>query len=267
MEKQNKNDKESKLKKAVLDDSASIYEKRNEDESAKKTWKELNGKDKVTFFRDYYLLKSIVCAALIGLFIYIGVVVFGPHTNQILSVAVLMDELDDTKINSMTKDLNSIMETDKHNIVSIDDTFYFTRENSSIAGDEKLTTILYTGSIDVIVTDQNYFKKYSYNGFLKNLDLYLPDDIKEALSDKLIEANFNDSDDYDKAFEDALTPSQQPSYNDGVPYVFGIDLSDCTKYRELHGYVEQPILTIAYNAKNKDNTFAFIRYLFDLPQK
>lgn len=267
MEKEKLNEKESEVKKTVLDDSASIYEKRDEKESVKKTWQELNGKEKLIFFKDYFLLKIMVSAALLGVLIYVGVTVLGPHTKEILYVTVLMDELDDNAVNDMEKDLTDMLETDKHHIVSIDDTFYFAKGTASITGDEKLSTILYTGVIDVIVEDPDYFKQYAYNGYLKNLDLYLPDDIKEALSDKLVTANFNDSEDSDGAFEDILNSSQTPSYDKGTPYVFGIDLSDCAKYKKMKGYVERPILTVAYNSPNKENTFRFIRYLFDLPQK
>ena len=263
-------EKETEVKKTVLDDNASIYAKR-EEESVKKTWKELEGKEKWTFFKDYFLMKCIVGLALAGFLIYLGVVVFGPHKEEALYVTVLMDTLDEDSVAKMKNDLSNVIETDKYHIINIDDSFFFAPGCSTMTGDEKLTTIMYTGAIDAMVFDQDYFKQYAYYGFLKNLDTYLPDDIKDALSDKLLTANVRvDSDDTSKenqkSFDEIMDDSAKPSFTDGEPYVLGIDLSDCKKYKDLHGTVNNPILTIAFNGPHQENTFAFIRYLFDLPQ-
>lgn len=264
------NEKETEVKKTVLNDDASIYAKR-EEESAKKTWKELEGKDKWTFFKDYYLVKCIVGLALAGFLIYIGVVVLGPHKEEALYVAVLSDTLDEDAVTNMKNDLCNIIETDKYHPLNIDDNFSFAPGSSTMTGDEKLTTFLYTGVVDTIVSDEGYFKRYSYNGFLANLDTYLPDDIKEALSDKLLTANVQVEDkdtskENKKSFDEAMDSSTEPTYEDGEPYVLGIDLSDCKKYKDLHGVIQKPILAIPSNAPHKENIFAFIRYLFDLPE-
>lgn len=258
-------EKEREIKKTVLDDNASIYEKRAEKESVKKTWKELEGKEKWLFFKDYYLLKVIVCAVVAGVLINIGITVFGPHTKEILSVAVLMDELNDDSVKHMEKELSQILETDKHHIVNIDSSYFFSSESgTTFTGDEKLSTLLYTGIIDTIIADEANFKKYAYLGNLKNLDTYLPDDIKNALGDKLMTANLQ-TDDSDKDLDESIAKDKEFNYDDGTPMVFGIDLSDCAKYKALKGYEEHPILTISYTSHNKENTFQFIRYLFDLP--
>lgn len=264
-------EKEKEVKKTVLDDNASIYAKRDEQESAKKTWKELEGKEKWTFFKDYYLVKCLIGLALAGFFIYIGIIVLGPHKNEVLYVTVLNDTLDEKAVAYMKTDLSNIIDNDKYHIINIDDSFSFAAGGTTMTGDEKLTTIMYTGAIDAIVTDPEYFKQYSYYGYLKNLDTYLPDDIKDALSDKLLTANVQaDSEDTSaenqKALDEAMKSTDNQAFNDGTPYVFGIDLSDCAKYKALHGAVDKPVLTVAFNSKNDQNTFTFIRYLFDLPE-
>lgn len=260
------------MKKTVLDDNASIYSTTKEKDPVKQTWRELDRKGKWQFFKDYYLLKIAVAVALCSFLIYIGVVTLGPHTEKVLYVAVLLDQLDDTATDKMEDELSDIIKTDKHNIISIDDSFNFTNANSSFSGSDKLTTILYSEIIDVIVTDTDYFNQYSYYGYLKNLDTYLPEDIKEALSDKLLTANVyieseDTSSENQSAFDQAMGYlDEEDPYGDGVPYVLGIDLSDCEKYKELNPMVENPVLTVAYNAPHKENIYAYIRYLFDLPQ-
>ena len=262
---------EEEVKPTVLDDDASIYAKREEKDSPKKIWNELDRKGKWEFFKDYYLLKIVLTLAACGFLIYIGVVTLGPHTDKVLYVAVLLDQLDTDAVDDMTEDLSSVIETDKYKVISIDDSFQFTNNNSSFSGSDKLTTILYSELIDVIITDPDYFKQYSYYGYLKNLETYLPEDILDALGDKLLTANVqvegDVEDENQSAFDDVMgyTDEENP-YGDGEPYVLGIDLSDCAKYKALNPAVENPVLTIAYNSPNKENTFAFIRYLFDLPQ-
>ncbi len=260
------NNNEIKAKQTVLDDSASIYEKREEQESVKKTWSELEGKDRWIFFKDYYLVKIIICAIVLGMLTHIGITVLGPHTEEILSVAVLMDELNPDSSQNMTKELTKILETDKHHIVNIDSSYYFGEDGgTSYTGEEKLSTLLYSGIIDVIIADENSFKKYGYFGNLKNLDSFLPDDIKEALGDKLLSANVQVDDSNKKAIDEAIAGKKELTYEDGTPCIMGIDLSDCKKYKALKGYQEHPILTITHNSPNPDNTLRFIRYLFDLP--
>ena len=264
---ENKNKIEIKAKQTILDDSASIYEKREEQKSIKKTWKELSGKERWTFFKDYYLLKIIIGVVVIGMLTNIGITVFGPHTEEILSVAVLMDELNSDSTQNMTKELTDLLETDKHHIVNIDSSYFFAEGGgTSYTGDEKLSTLLYSGIIDVIVADEANFKKYGYFGNLKNLDLFLPDDMKEALEDKLLTANVQVDDSNKKALDEAMVGKKELTYEDGTPCVMGIDLSDCKKYKALKGYQEHPILTITHNSPNPENTLRFIRYLFDLPE-
>lgn len=259
-------------KKTVLDESAAIYAQREEENSVKQTWKELDAKGKWNFFKDYYLLKIAVTAVICGFLIYVGYVTLGPHTEKVLYVAVLLDQLDDDATENMEAELEKRIKVGEHETVSIDDSFNFTNQNSSFSGSDKLTTILYSELIDVIIADNDYFQQYSYYGYLKNLETYLPEDIKEALADKLLTANVyieseDSSAENNSAFDQAMGYlDEEDPYGDGVPYVLGIDLSDCEKYKTLNPYVETPILTIAYNAPHKENTFAFIRYLFDLPQ-
>lgn len=267
-----KNQQKNEVKKTVLDDDASIYNNKQEEPKVKETWKKLSTKEKWEFIKDYYLLKSTIILVVAAFVIYLGIVVLGPHKKEILYVAVLMDELNDDAVNHMHDELSEQFHADKYHLVNIDDNFYFQAGNGSpMSGDEKLTTIMYTGAIDIIVASQEDFRRHAYYGNLKNLDAYLPDDIKSALSDKLIMATTNaNSDDTSKdnqlSFDEIMNGTDSPAYESGDPYLFGIDLSNCKKYKELGGYVDHPVLTVTFNSPNEENTIAFIRYLFDLPE-
>lgn len=253
-----------KSKKSALDDSASIYEKR-QDEPVKNTWSELDKRGKWEFFKDYYLLKIVVGVIAIAFVSGFVIKVFGPHTNQILYVAVLGDRLKSEQVTEVTDDLSTMMDTDKYHEILFDDAFDFSEEGSTFSVNDKITTMLYADVIDVMIVNNQRFKEFSYYGNYKNLDTYLPDDVKEALGDKLLTANVEIERDGDSDLSE-LDSEDENAYADGEPFILGIDLSDCPKYKALSTYEEQPILTVSINSPNEENTIKFIRYLFDLPE-
>lgn len=253
-----------KSKNTALDDNASIYEKR-QDVPVKKTWSELDKQGKWEFFKDYYLMKIIVGVIAVVFVSGFAIRVFGPHTKQILYVAVLGDRLKSEQVTEVTDDLSTMIETDKYNEILFDDAFDFSSEGSTFSVNDKLTTMLYADVIDCMVVNNQRFKEYAYYGNLKNLDAYLPDDVKEALGDKLLTANIRIGDDGDSDLSE-LDSADENAYADGQSFVLGIDLSDCPKYKAMTTYEDHPILTVSINSPNEENTIMFIRYLFDIPE-
>lgn len=256
--------------KSVLKNDASIYDKHHDDkQDLKKTWHTLNRKEKWQFFKDYYLVKLLVAIIACSAVIYTLVITLGPHTEKVFYAAVLQDSLDTEGVKNMESDLSDLLHVGKHEIVSIDTSFNFSDENTTFSGSDKLTTILYSELIDVIITSPEHFEEYAYYGDLKNLSTYLPDDILNALSDCLISSKVNeDEESSDQSFDDAIYGTNEELKNDthSKKYVVGIDLTKSKKYMALNPRTEKPILSVAYNAPNKENTFKAIRYLFDLPQ-
>ena len=75
------------LKKSKLDDDSFIYAKRDE-KSTKERWQEMTAKEKWKFFKDYYLLKIILGAIIIGLLGKLCWDTFGPRPTEILNVGI-----------------------------------------------------------------------------------------------------------------------------------------------------------------------------------
>ena len=80
------------MKKTVLDDNASIYQKR-EEESEKQKWERMDKKQKAGYFLDYYLLKIIVGILLSILIIFLIWSVVRPKPETVLGIAIVDEQL------------------------------------------------------------------------------------------------------------------------------------------------------------------------------
>jgi len=236
-------------KETRLEDTASIYQKRDEDETVKKVWSELDRSEKWQFFKDYFLVKiiiGIIAVTIIGRVLF---VMLGPKPDTLLSTAIVYDNVDEEQLKIMHEDLNKYFDIKKNQELIFDTGYIKTTEDFAYNGSEKLSTMLLAGELDTIISDYNEFKNIGQYGHLKNLDVLLPDDIREALKDKFVYIDVVDNDDNNKVVGN---------------YPLGIDLSDCEKYQALKPIIDKPILSVTMISKQDEYSIGLIRYLFDL---
>ena len=88
-------------KKTALDDSASIYQRR-EEKTERAKWKELKGfKAKWEHFRAYYLLKTFIWVCVIAFVGYAVYEMLAPEKERLLYVSILDAVILDTEISSI----------------------------------------------------------------------------------------------------------------------------------------------------------------------
>lgn len=230
-----------------MDDESIIYQKRTDESDTKKVWKDLTLGQKVQFFKDYYLVKSIIAIIIVcvaGNFLY---TVLKPRKEAVLYTAVVFDALDETKVNAMHEELDELYDVQKNQEVVIDTLFLETNETKVFGSSERLQAMLFAHQVDVIISDQKEYEHLGYYGNLMNLDIFLPDDVKELVKDDLIISPVGEDDDPNKVKEE---------------FAMGIDLSNCKKYKDLGSVLEKPVLSIPLGTKNGENAVKFIRYLY-----
>ncbi len=228
-------------KKTVLDDSASIYQQR-EEKTDRAKWKDLKGfKAKWEHFKAYYLLKTFILVCVIAFAGYAIYEMFAPEKERLLYVAIL-----DTVI--MTEDMEEL-QTGYEEYVSMDEEtqeLYFDNtimvSNSADVGSaQKFLTHAYAGDIDVIIARESVLKQYA-GVYLRPLSDQLPSDLYEELSELFCYAAPVD--------EEGNVGEEQP---------YGIIISD---YVEVGPYYDEPVaLAIAGNSKREKNAEEFVRYL------
>lgn len=234
-------------KQTVLDDSAAIYNRAPE-KSEKQKWSEMDGKERLSYFKEYYLKKVIIGIFCLGLLIYFGVTIFGPKEENILFVAVVNDYLDDDATAAMEGEIKECLgSTEKLERVFFDDSFYMNGEGVDKSNVyTKMMAYVAAGEIDIMIADPDMFKTYSYSEFYGDLREVLPADMYSLYEDKIVWAE---------------VPVDDEGKVESVP--LGISLADSAKYKEMLGYEANPILGIVANTKHIDNVLETINYFFE----
>lgn len=237
---------EDKLKDSTLDDNASIYAPR-EEKSEKQKLKEMNFQEKVSYFRTYYLSKTIIGLIVISFAVYFIYTVASPKPETILNAAIVNYPFSDETINKLTTDMAERlqMDSDKEEIM-LDASYYL--GNGSDASEytmgtqQKLSTYMYAGEVDVFIAPESVFQSYATAGFFNRLTDILPTELLTSLSDSIFSSTTEDN---------------------PVSGAYGIYLDNTTLFKDASTAADRPVLGILVNSKNQDNGIDFIKYLFD----
>lgn len=245
-------------KKTVLDDSASIYQRRQE-KSDRAKWKELKGfKAKWEHFRAYYLLKTAIWGCVAVLVVYAGYAILRPKKEQVLYVAIL----DALLLNDETEELQA----GYNEYMGIDEKTQETRfDNSMLVSNvrdtssmQKLMTHVFAGEIDVIIAPESTFKGWA-DVIFHPLSEQLPADLYAKLSERFCYAPSKDD-------EGNVIGGEEKPYGLYVTDLFrgrekpyGDYVTDLLTGREREG--EPLVLGICGNSRNERNAEEFVRYI------
>ncbi len=237
-------------KKTILDDDASIYQKReerDENKSVRRKWSELDCKGKWYFFRDYYLLKLLLVLFFGGIAVSLLYTTFKHKPEQLSYIAIIDSKLDSDAVANYFNNAVTAMGFDKKDYEIVCNNSF-----SSLSSSDGMTlsTYIFAGDLDIIIAPAEALKSYYESGTILALDLWLPSDIQEALSE----------DDYFYA----IAPG------DNQQHSFGILLNDTAFVREtnLYNHDVTYYLCVVTSGENIDNgnVFRMIRHLLELPQ-
>jgi len=205
--------------------------------STKEKWSELDAKGKFQFFKDYYLLKTVIIVAVVVLLGSIIWAVVKPKPTSIKGILILDSLLDETEVNNyfegIVKDMG--LDTSKYTYSVYDD--YSSNASSDVTA---VSTLLYAGTIQVVIATTDVIDRYAQNEILLDMS-NLPSDIKAALSEEdLHYSTIVETDDFGKEIEGGketkilsginLTNSKFINATDtngyGVNYVYSILITE-----------------------------------------
>ncbi len=237
---------EDRFKDTTLDNSAEIYKPR-EQLTEKQKISEMTFREKLTYFNNYYRMKTVIIIAVVILAIYFAYSILTPSPETVLYAAVINNAIDEEAAAALTNDFGSHLEINpEKQEIMIDTSFYLGNGEKSeytLGNEQKLVTYIYAKEIDVIIAPESVFANYAYNGTLCKLSDQLPADLCNTLADSFYYVNSSDN------------------ANEGA---YGIYLDNASVKGSLADPADRLVLGIVTNSKYKPNAVEFIRYLFKL---
>lgn len=233
-------------RKTVLDDDASLYNKKH-DVVTKEDLKNLPFKEKIRYYKDYYLkITVVIIIIIIGIIMILNETVFNKKT-CILSIGCL-NEYQIALAEDMNAALEELLQPENKNDYANVSYYDLDQYNMNMA----YVTHTATGGLDIIICSEEQFEINASRGMLMDLSELLPVDMYEKLSDSILEACTADED-YETG---------EITY--GEPQAFGIDISDSSIYKEFGGYGNSPILCVLVNTPNAENAVKAIDYIAEV---
>ncbi len=228
-------------KKTTLDDSASIYQKR-EEKTDKQKWKELKGfKAKWEHFKEYYLLKVFILVCVLGFAGYAIYEMVAPDPERMLYVAILDTVVQTDEMEKLKAGYEDYISLDEETQDVYFDNMIMVSNTSDATSAQKFTAHAFVGDIDIIIAREGLIEAYA-EYYLRPLSDQLPADLYEELSEVYC----------------YVSPIDEEG-NRGEEKPYGIYIGDYTETSPYYG--EKVVLAIVGNSKRTDNAEAFVRYL------
>lgn len=240
-----------KYKKTSLDENASIYSKRDEDEPERSKWSRMDRQQKWVHFKAYYLRYVVIgclVLAVAGFFLYKDVI---RKTEVIYRSAVLNEIAMEIPITKFADGFTESMNIDPDRNLSSFHLYYTDAElakqvGATVSSDlTQVSSMIYAGKLDSLIAGQDDFEGYREKGLFIDLSELLSAEQMEQIQDRLYLS------------EDAA---------DGKSHVWGVYLDASPVYEQIFadggGIVEKPILGILFNSQNKEASRQLLYYLF-----
>ncbi|MFA9465978.1 MAG: hypothetical protein ACERKN_16990 [Velocimicrobium sp.] len=237
------------MKDTQLDDSSALFNHR-ESKNEKEKWSSLSGKEKLQYFKDYYLKFVLLFLVLLVLIIsFIISIITKKETALTLTLVngVISEETADDIASMLSKslDLNQKKET-----VLIDQTLYTDSSDSeklSDVSEQKLSVYFYSGQYDLIIAEQSIIEHYASLGYFCNLEEFLPSDLNNTFSPSyLYTKGSNDTDSADTKLA-----------------AYGISLKDFQGFSSLIETMHNPVIAVSISTKHKNESLLALRSFLD----
>jgi hypothetical protein len=262
----------------------------------KKAWKEMNHKEKLSYFWDYYKIHTIVAVVVIT---FVGTIIYQQVTRKESAFDAAFVNADTYSIDTdaMCAEFAEYagIDTDAYD-VSMDSSITMSDDDAtqmSLANNEKMVVLLQGGSLDVIVADTKVFEDYAQDGFFFDLEEILPAETLEQYKDRLYytdAASILDVDDEeydaDESTGESVDPWEESSKVDNLiinhhdpssmeePVAVGICLSADDKLMQTgcydyltdtnvtyQGYPSEAVFGIPVTSTKQDTALQFLEYI------
>lgn len=209
-----------------------------------KTYKDLSFKEKLCYIWDYYKWRIIaVVACIVTLIITVPGIIENSKEVQLYAL-FLNSNIKGQEYTSIMDDFVDAANIDMDNKkITLDSSLYIDREAPSSAGmqsSQKLTALFASKTPDVVLSDENNYEFCCSQGAYMDLQEFLPSDMYEKYSDKLI-----------------MTENPET----GEMTAYGLLLTDNEILQKEEAFKFDPIISVCVTSDKQDNSLKFIQYL------
>ena len=215
----------------------------------KQKWKEMDWKQRLGYFKDYYLLSTVIILAAAAVVIFLSWHFLKPKVENLMYVGLVDETLDEQKKSALTAELEQILSADgASGKVVFDDMFYMKDDGLS-----KLQVYLSNGQMDAVIVGEETFKALAAYGFFEPLD-------EGGVSKALL--SYEDRFYYTEGYKD----TEEISFDDhetgqGEVKAYGIRLTDSGRYQEMATYVKDPVMGIVVDGEHPEYIEALLKIL------
>lgn len=202
-------------------------------------------KEKLAYFKEYYLKMTVIAIAAIVIAISLIYSMLTSPSDTAFA-AYFYNNTGDASDTGLIDGFVEYAEIDtKKSNAYIDTTMRYSTDGQNLdayAMLEKSMAVIMTSELDVVIGDTDTIDYFSHSECLHDITAVLPEDLLDRFQDRLYYTKIGESDE--------LTP-------------VGIYVADSPKLTEYHYYTEgEPVLGIIANSNNLNNVIAFLRYLY-----
>lgn len=201
-------------------------------------------KDKLLYFKDYYLLTTIAVIVICAFVFSLAYTMLTAPRDTAFGAFFYNDTGDSSNTELIDRFVAYMgIDTSKQNAY-IDSSMTYSADVTdldSYAGLEKAMASITASDVDVIVGDTETIDYFSKCNCLGDITAILPEDLLEAYQDRLYYA--------------------ETGSGDNIPV--GIDVSDSPKLNAYSYYVDkEPVFSYVINSDKIENVIAFLRYIY-----
>ena len=202
-------------------------------------------KDKLAYFKEYYL-KTVILVAVVVIFLGHLVYTMISAPTDTAFAAFFYNDFGDSSSTELIDGFVAYqnIDTKKHSayIDMTMDYFLDSATQETYMALQKSMAVIATGELDIIVGDTSTIDYFSKGECFHDITEVLPEDLLALFEDKLYYAKFGESEE--------LIP-------------VGIYVTDAPKLYQYYGYAGvEPILSFVINSNSIDNAISFLRYLY-----
>lgn len=208
--------------------------------------KDASFREKLAYFREYYLKGTLIAAAAVIFVVYIAYSMLTSPSDTAFAAFFYNDTGDSSNTGLIDGFVEYAGIDIKEHEAYIDATMnYYESETPNYdiyMGLEKAMAVISTGELDVIVGDTAAIDYFARAECLHDITQVLPPDLLESFGDRLYYAGVGEN---------------------GGELPVGIYVTDSPKLNEYYYYVnKEPILCFVVNSNSMENAISFLRYIY-----
>lgn len=213
-------------------------------------WKELDTRQRIDYFWDYYRIHTAVGLFILVFLLYTVWVVTHPAAEVVMRAFIFSDVLDDTMEREVQEALAEKFGVDP------DAVFFDDGHEDSDVGEMQLATLLGIGEVDLVICQKERFQKLAGEGIFFDLETVLTDEQMEAYKDHII-----DSAGYEEPYDINGGLNVEKGYGAGEIRPYGVRIPDSGVYAAMSLTDRELYCGVVSSGANVDNAVYCLNYL------